>query len=157
MITWSATGHRPDKLGGYGPAQVAKVNRFARWYLEQHRPDHFVSGMAQGWDMACAAACATLGIPWTAAVPFPGQESKWPAASQEVYRRMLGMASEMVYVGKVYSPAAMQDRNEYMVRRADGIVALWDGSPGGTGNCVRSATRAAVPVLNLWPWWESFQ
>lgn len=29
----------------------------------------------------------------------------------------------------------MQKRNEYMVDLADKVVAVWDGSKGGTDNC----------------------
>jgi uncharacterized phage-like protein YoqJ len=155
-IRWCATGHRPDKLGGYDSYSHARVQDFAAWYLRQHRPEVFVSGMAQGWDQACAQACIDLGIPWEAAVPFPGQESKWPQAAQEKYRALLARADRVVEVSPRYSPAAMQERNEYMVRASDGVIALWDGSSGGTGNCIRFAKHRDIPIVNLWPWWEQF-
>lgn len=155
-ITWCATGHRPDKLGGYDPRVQAKVEDFAAWYLRQHRPALFVSGMAQGWDQACAQACVDLGIPWEAAVPFPGQESKWPRDSQERYRTLLSRATKVIEVSPRYSVKAMMERNKYMVRRASGVIALWDGSLGGTCNCVQFATALDVPIVNLWQWWETF-
>lgn len=156
MITWCATGHRPEKLGGYDKARHSRLHRFACWYLEQHRPDRFISGMALGWDQACAQACISLGIPFEAAVPFRGQESKWPAFSQGVYLGLLSNADSITYVDQCYSPAAMQRRNEYMVRHSDGVVALWDGSSGGTGNCIRFAREQETPIVNLWPWWGQF-
>lgn len=156
MITWCATGHRPDKLGGYAPRIRAKLEDFAAWYFHQHRPDRFISGMAQGWDQVCAVACCTLGIPWEAAVPCAGQESQWPQEAQMRYRALLARADKVTVVGVSYSPRIMQERNEYMVRHSDGVVALWDGSTGGTSNCVRYAEKQGVPIVNLWDWWEKF-
>jgi hypothetical protein len=35
--------------------------------------------MARGWDLALAKAAVELGLPLFAAIPFVGQESRWPA------------------------------------------------------------------------------
>jgi uncharacterized phage-like protein YoqJ len=37
---------------------------------------------------------------------------------------------------KIYNPLKMQKRNEYMCNNADYLIAIWDGSSGGTKNCV---------------------
>lgn len=50
-------------------------------------------------------------------------------------------------------PKAMQIRNEWIVDRADRIIALWDGSFGGTHNCITYANKRKVPVDNLWDAW----
>lgn len=42
-------------------------------------------------------------------------------------------------------------RNHWMVDRAHLLVAVFDGSPGGTAECVRYAEQRAVPVLRLDP------
>lgn len=156
MLTWCATGHRPDKLGGYGHTGLPSdaLRDLAKWYFTLHRPEHFISGMAQGWDQACAWACHDLGIPFTAAVPCVGQESKWPERAQVWYRRLLGMADRVHIVSTSYSAKAMQLRNEWMVDHSQGVIALWDGSAGGTSNCVRYAEAKGVPLVNLWPWWR---
>lgn len=62
----------------------------------------------------------------------------WPESSQQVYRDLRSKCAEVVIVcpGE-YAPAKMQKRNEWMVRESDFILACWDGSPGGTANCVR--------------------
>jgi hypothetical protein len=83
MTTWCATGHRPEKLGGYSDEARHRLEQFAVTYLRYYAPDLFISGMAQGWDQACAYACTVLSIPWTAAIPFAGQESMWPDAAQK--------------------------------------------------------------------------
>src|SRR3546814_16271306 len=53
-----------------------------------------------------------------------------------------------------YAAWKLQKRNEWMVDHADELVALWDGSRSGTGNCVAYANTSGKPVVNLWPSWE---
>ena len=153
----AGTGHRPDKLGGYGASTVRRLTLFARFVLEGVGPDGVISGMALGWDMALAEAALDLGIPLLAALPFRGQEARWPEASQARYRGLLARASriEIVCEGG-YSAWKMQARNEWMVDHCDLLLALWDGSSGGTANCVRYARRVERPRLDLWPLYEKF-
>lgn len=151
MNRLAATGHRPDKLGGYGAHVDDRLRKLAFDFLAVEMPDEAISGMALGWDMAFAEAALLLGIPLVAAVPFAGQESKWPAASQARYRSILERAARVVTVcDGGYSPVKMTARNEWMVDTCDMVVALWNGSPGGTGNCVAYARRQNRPVINLW-------
>lgn len=154
----AATGHRPTKLGGYGRATEARLAAFAEDYLTRVQPGMTVSGMALGWDMAFAQASAELGIPFIAAVPFEGQEAKWPAESQRFYRNLL-LAARRVYIVSPggYEPSKMQVRNEWMVDNATHVAALWDGSAGGTGNCVRYVEKIGRSWDNLWPEWTRQQ
>jgi uncharacterized phage-like protein YoqJ len=110
--------------------------------------------MALGWDTAVALAAIRCGIPFTAAIPFEGQELRWPEESQRVYRYMRTQANgETVVAFGGYSARAMQARNEWMVDRCDAVVALWSGDVGGTANCVRYAGQVGRPVTNLWERW----
>ena len=100
--------------------------------------------MALGVDTWAAQLCVELGIPFDAYVPFVGQESKWPNASRDAYVALLHKARHvrMITTGG-YSNAAFQRRNKAMVDDCDTLIAVWDGSPGGTANCVRYAEGAA--------------
>lgn len=154
----AATGHRPDKLGGYNDRTRLALGGMATEWLACNRPDEVISGMALGWDQAVAGACVALQIPFIAALPFAGQEKRWPEDAQKRYWRLLGYATEVVTVteGEVYGNLvnkAMQTRNEWMVDRAGRMLALWDGSWGGTFNCVKYAEKRGVPVTNLWDRW----
>ncbi|MFJ1707227.1 hypothetical protein [Kitasatospora sp. NPDC088346] len=72
------------------------------------------------------------------------------------YDRLLGAAGEvrtMPYqraAGAAYAAA-----NRELLRHADLLVAVWDGSPGsdrgGTGDAVAAARAAGVPVEVVWP------
>jgi hypothetical protein len=74
----AATGHRPDKLGGYDLSIYRKLVGLAYSYLRKQTPDVVISGMALGWDQAVAEAAVKASTPFIAAIPFRGQESKWP-------------------------------------------------------------------------------
>ena len=153
----AGTGHRPPKLGGYSEAALAKLISFAGIHLKKIKPTTVISGMALGWDTALACAALELDIPLIAAIPFKGQELMWPTGSQERYTRLLSEVSELVIVSSGgYSVQAMQERNEYMVNNSDLVLALHNGSPGGTGNCVRYANKINKPIKNLWDEWLIF-
>lgn len=147
----AATGHRPDKLGGYGERTRTNLLLLATEYLANHLPETVISGVALGWDQAMATAAIGRGIPLIAAVPFKGQEVIWPEPAQVRYNWLLARAAEVVVVSPGgHSNDKLQARNRWMVDRAAGMVALWNGSSGGTANCVRYATQRQVPVTNLW-------
>lgn len=150
-----ATGHRPDKLGGYGPMAFDKLVRCAESYLTAVRPSEVISGMALGWDQAFAQAAISMGIPVHAAVPFDGQERMWPMHGQDVWRRLIAQCASVTIVSPIgYSPFAMQQRNEWMVDRAHRVCAMWDGSPGGTNNCVKYAKRLKREIDNQYTIWQ---
>ena len=73
----AGTGHRPDKLGGYGLSQHTRLRAFAKSELKRSNPNRVISGMAAGWDLALADAAFILDIPFTAAVPFEGHDAMW--------------------------------------------------------------------------------
>lgn len=155
-LIYAATGHRPPKLGGYHTAIDTKLRGVAHNFLTANRPDLVIVGMALGWDMAVAEVCCALGIPYVAAIPFDGQESKWPIASRIRYNNLLCMARNQVIVCTGgYSPAAMLARDEWMVDHAGQVVALWNGAPdGGTYKTIKYAESKSVPVWNLWDKWS---
>lgn len=150
------TGHRPNKLGGYfepNPVSV-RVKKFLREELEKLNPDRAITGMALGVDHWAAMICLLKGIPYLAAVPFVGQEMAWPESARKRWRYLLGRAAEVVLVSEgAYSPAKMQRRNEWMVDHCDVLLAVWDGTAGGTANCVRYAKKKKkqMVVINPYP------
>ena len=155
MKTLAFTGHRPNKLGGYGKETRVKLFNFAKGILLEEKPDLVISGMAQGWDHAVAVAAIKMGIPLKAAVPFLGQEGMWPAEAQRRYNRVLEKAAEVVIVSEgEFSSKKMMIRNEWMVDRCGKLIALWDGTNGGTSNCVRYARKQNVETDNMWEQWR---
>lgn len=154
-VVYSATGHRPDKLGGYSKEVFLRLMNLAENFLEKDRPDAIISGMALGWDTAWAEAGLNQGIPVIAAVPFLGQEKMWPKQSQDHYQEILKNCVDIIYVcDKGYAPWKMQVRNEYMIDNSHKVIALWNGSTGGTGNCIKYAQQKDREIVNLWDQYE---
>lgn len=149
------TGHRPNKLGGYATEGNSKYeacyNRIVE-ALHSLAPSKAISGMALGVDQWAAWACVEMGIPFIAAVPFHGQESLWPESSKHQYFELLKKAEEVHTVSEGgYLPMKMHERNQWMVDNADVIIAVWDGSPSGTGKCVQYATQKGKKIYRINP------
>lgn len=149
----AATGHRPNKLGGHDTKTRRALGAFAIERLHWARPEKVIVGMALGWDQAMASACVALGIPFIAAVPFPGQADQWPEAARHRWQSLLLQAEHVEYVEQTYGRETMQNRNRWMVDRCDEVLALWDGTMGGTYNCIRYAEKVGKPVTNTWWRW----
>ena len=147
----AATGHRPDKLGGYGNKARDALFQTAIRSLEHLAPSYVISGMALGWDTAIAHAAIALNIPFEAAVPFIGQDSRWPSSSREIYAQLLEQADKYTVVSSgEYAAWKMQARNEYMVDSADQIIACWNGTTGGTDNCLKYARSKSKKIHNAY-------
>lgn len=156
-----ATGHRPDKLGGYSEKVLMNLSDlFQSWLSQQEDDQVIISGMALGWDQAVALATLHLRdqgrkFKLLCAIPCLNQESKWPSTSQSIYKKILSQADEIFYVSKKpYTPSCMQTRNCWMVDNSEEVVALWNGSSGGTANCIRYAEEKKKPIINLWEKWN---
>lgn len=149
------TGHRPDKLGGWDPFNpvAARVRRAIEAELSRARPDWVISGMALGVDQWAAEICVALGIPFVAALPCDDMDRRWPPWARTRHRELVRQAREQVVVSPgPYRPWKMQRRNEWMVDRCSSLIAVFDGSPGGTYNTLEYAAQAGKPVTRL-AWW----
>lgn len=147
----AVTGHRPGKIGEYDYYHSKRewIRNRMREELLDLRPTKTISGMALGVDQDFAQVSLELTIPFLAALPFIGQESRWPKSSQDYYWWLIERADDVVVVSPgEYSAHKMQVRNEFMVDHCDILLAVWDGSDGGTGNCVKYAQRLIGPALS---------
>ncbi len=157
--TIAITGHRPDKLFGYdlmAPGYMA-IRAELKTLFRRHACGALWTGMALGIDQLAALAVIDLnrdgaGIRLNAAIPCRGHSSRWPERSRNLYDAILSKCDEKVLVTDApYQAWMMQKRNEYMVDHAGMVIAVWDGSTGGTKNCVDYALKKHVPVLRLDP------
>lgn len=154
----AGTGHRPDKLGGYSDAVFKRLVALATASLRRYQPTLVISGMALGWDQALTRAALNLDIPVHAYIPFEGQESKWPEANQDKYHMLLALCAEKIICCKgFYASWKMQRRNEMMVDACDSVLALWNGSSGGTANCLAYVHHQGKSYINVWKSWEKYK
>jgi uncharacterized phage-like protein YoqJ len=146
---WFGTGHRPDKIG----AQEAYVRQQIRARLYTHRPGKVISGMALGFDTWWADEALKMGVDVIAAVPFFGQEDRWPEKYKVEYRDLLKRIGK-VYMLHMLRPSSseeaakwLQERNEWMVNNSHAGVGCSNGdAAGGTANCLRYARSRQIPV-----------
>lgn len=152
------TGHRPHHLGGDSEGVHGRLFDLAFMILNNTQPRRIISGMAKGWDMAVAEAAHSLDIPFIAAVPFEGQIIGWSMADITHYSKLLDAAAEVVMVTPgdwtVVAKIAYQRRNEWIVDNCDRLIALWDGTPSGTKNCIDYAVKVGRPWENVWSLWK---
>lgn len=149
------TGHRPNKLGGYGQDVFDRLVALAERHLLELIPELVISGMALGWDQALAQAAVNLKIPFHAYIPFAGQEGRWPKQSQQLFYQLRVAADKRIHTSDGgYAPYKMQMRNRRMVDASSLVLALWDGSSGGTANCVAYASKTGTEILNIWDEWN---
>lgn len=153
----TVTGHRPARLGGYSSENRLRLEAFAETMLLRVKPNYIITGMAQGWDQAIATAAVSLKIPFTAALPFENQPSRWPPEAQRRWRSLVDKAFKINCPQADYRHGLMQERNEWMVDHADQLLALFDGSmKGGTADCVRYAKHRQVPITYCWNEYQAF-
>src|SRR5690606_8573315 len=150
----AATGHRPLKAGlSYShvdPVDVEYVARAKRALLER-QVDLVIVGGALGWDTLFARAAFQAGIPFDLYIPFEGQHKAWPKKAQHRYQLMRDNARNVRIVSEgEYGVAKMAARNRAMVDDCHEVWALWDGSSGGTSNCVAYAETVGRPIVNFY-------
>lgn len=161
MKTACFTGHRPNKLNGYNPKDnselLFKLRDVIIDHIENKEVHTFISGMALGIDMWSARIVLKLkekypNIKLVCAVPCDKHYSKWFQPNIDEWYAIIAKADEVVYVSKEpYTSWCMQKRNEYMVDNSNYIIAIWDGTKGGTGNCVKYAQSKSKPIITLHP------
>jgi len=177
MKTITLTGHRPKHLipqgdtwglthplvKGYGSEirkellkQAGFNSQTQTW--ESPEPITLISGMALGVDTIGAMVLLRLKAQFPnrffleCAIPCLNQDDRWKADDKKRYKDLLSQADVVTYVSeKAYTNGCMQKRNEYMVNQADVILAVWDGSKSGTGNCVIYALEQGMPVMLIEP------
>ena len=151
-MTVAGTGHRPQKLGGFGDDIFNRLVYIVEDWLDTNpKYDIVISGMALGFDQALAIAAHNMKKKLILAIPFKGMEKVWPEKAKERYRYILSISDETIVVSKGgYNRKKLFYRNKWMVEHADAILALWSGSSGGTMACINYAKKMKVPVYNIW-------
>lgn len=162
----SFTGHRPNKFGTYDESSPiiiaikAELEKAIRYCITECGTALFIAGGALGVDTWAAEIVLKLRddeklpVKLLLAVPCKSQELRWPKPSQARYNNMLKRADgvKMVFEGTYeQNPKCMHDRDEWMVNSSQGLIAVWDGSPGGTGHTAEYAKKVGKPIYRIIP------
>lgn len=177
MLRIAFTGHRPNRLGGYDwnspknhKIRTKLFNTIADIMVSSKEHDFmFISGGALGvdqfaFDVVNKMTLNNPNIQNIIAVPFKDQPNAWFNKNDiNRYKEQLKQADRVIYVDALdeykrtstpegrYSPQKLQIRNAYMVDNCDILIAVWDGSNSGTGNCVHYAKHKGVKIIQINP------
>ncbi len=150
------TGHRPNKLGNEynqnGPISQWIKNQLIQ-IVKDKNPTQMISGMALGVDQIWALIAVWYNIPLLAAIPCIGQEKVWPKSSQDTYNNILKYekCEKIIVSNCTYNSTVMQKRNEFMCDNSDMLICVWDGTKGGTKNCVDYAQKINKEIIRIDP------
>ena len=176
MIKVCFTGPRPSKLGGYDLNSYMNfiilqrvINCLESLLDKSNHCYYFIVGGALGFDTICAITVLDLKekykdrIKLEVAVPFKDQSIVWKSKEDITrYNYILENADKVTYVDTLaqydtkttisgkYHVAKLQKRNEYMVDNSSVVITWYNGSGGGTDNCLRYAKRHDKTIINLY-------
>ena len=149
-------GHRPEKLPWGSDESDPRCIALKRQIIEAVRTaagegyDTFLCGMARGCDFYFAEAVISLGLRLEAWLPCPSQADRWSEADRSRYTALLMDCAAVYMTEAAYSRGCMLRRNRKMVDAADGLLTVYDGSPGGTGAAIDYARKRGKRVIGLW-------
>ncbi len=149
----SFTGHRPEKLTVSEDEIKAALESKIRAAI-QDGYQTFISGMARGVDIWAAEIILRLRaegqlVRLVCAVPYEGFETRWSAAWRGRYRCVLDEADSVRYISDGYCPACFQIRNEWMVDHSSRVIAVYNGSGGGTRNTLKYAAARGLSIFQI--------
>lgn len=112
----------------------------------------WITGGAYGLDSHAARYALDNSIPLWLVLPFPAKIlcAKWISNdSRELLFRSVKECTKLSVISPVFSMQSYQLRNEFMVDAADILATFFDGSPGGTANCVKYAMNVGRDVRRM--------
>ncbi len=135
------TGHRHWKY----PEVKASLDEISRKY---GMDAVWICGGAIGLDSHAAQYAVENRIRLWLVLPFsPEVMSKyWNPAQKKVLEDTIKYAEKVSVLSPVYNVRFYQERNQAMVDMSHILCAFFDGSPGGTANCVRYAKYIGRPI-----------
>jgi uncharacterized phage-like protein YoqJ len=156
--TVAITGHRPEKITNEVWVKRQMKDALTTFVM----PSYLIQGMAAGVDLWSAVIARQLGVMYECAKPWAGHLPR--KADAKLYQDALHFADKVTNVDPSENypgPWVYQKRNKYMVDHADTVLAVWDGSKGGTGNCVQYALELSRPIYRIdpvklkWGWYAN--
>lgn len=161
MFRISFTGHRPNKLpylNESDPECVKLKDRLENVVrgLIADGADIFYSGMALGVDMWAAEIILKLkrefsNVRLTALIPCPEQAELWGEELKARYEDILARCDKVITISPRYDSECMKKRNMALVDSCDVLIAVFDGSRGGTYQTVNYAKSEHKRIVMLNP------
>lgn len=168
------TGHRPNKLGGYDLSArgYKELQEDLEIYIERNLEVYEIvvchSGLALGGDTIWSKAILSMKdkypgrVLFHAEIPMLEQADAWFKQSDiDFWHEQVNRADFKSIYGslanlsdaerKKMSSRYLNERNVGMIEHSHIMLALHDGTSGGTGNAVRDAKKRNIPVYAVHP------
>jgi uncharacterized phage-like protein YoqJ len=156
------TGHRPAKLPWHDNEDDTRCTALksslfdiveALYYADK---THFICGMAIGCDMYFCEAVLKLrsehdDVTLEAAIPCEQQTAKWNDFYKKRYLYLIHQCDIETVLQRNYTADCMKRRNQYMVDNSSVLVAVFDGTPGGTSQTLAYAKSRGLDIIKLSP------
>jgi len=154
-MIFGVTGHRDlDQQ----PGELRWFARLLVTAMVQRGCTEIITGMARGFDLAIAQACADSGVPFIAAIPFIQQPLNWEQADRTDWERLTREAKEVYLAGPYPQNTFYFARNKWIVDHSEQLWSLYDGrGHGGTQHCTLYAEQQKRIVKPLWDEWIRFR
>ena len=144
------TGHRPEKMKMDEYTVCAALSKAIDAAIADGFTT-FITGMARGVDIWAGEIVLRkrdldTSLHLICACPHPDFEKRWSAEWQQRFHAVLGGADVVRTVRPTFSMDAYQIRNQWMVDRASRVIAVYNGTAGGTRNTIEYAQAKGVAV-----------
>ena len=160
MNTVAFTGYRPDKLPFVEDKKDEQYLKFRERLLQvinrlvERGYTDFISGVALGFDTWAAEDIIALkkenkDIHLECAIPFPKQAERWEFFDRLRYKKILRKADISTTLCEQYQSNAYFIRNEYMVDKAQVVVALVNHNWGGAAKTLEYAKRKKKVIIEI--------
>jgi len=156
------TGHRPKSLPwGYDESKMSCIEfkKALSFVIEKailNGYQYFIVGMAEGFDtialeMILKYKETNPNIVIEGAIPCLGQEKKWFKASQTRYESNLKKLDKTTIISSSYTSSCMHERNDYMLKNSELVIACYSGGKGGTMSTITKAKKLNKKIIAINP------
>ena len=147
------TGHRPDKME-LGKKEIKPLLEKAIDDAISEGYVTFITGMAMGTDIWAAEIVlerkkVNNDLHLICALPHPNFESRRSMTEKMRFNKIIKKADIVKDINDHYFTGCYQVRNEWMVDRANLVIAVFNGKKSGTKNTVDYAKRKDIEVNNV--------
>lgn len=167
LHTCAVTGHRPARFkwkyneNNNGCKRLKKRLHDQFIVLYEKGVRRFLVGGTLGVDQWAGEILLRLkeqpeysDIELVVVLPFPGHDEQWDSRSRERLAFLIQHSAECVTVGKVIGRESYAQRNQYMVDRADCLLAVYDGEKNLRSETMKMVTYAetkGIPMIFIHP------
>lgn len=161
-VTCCFTGHRPTKLPWRENENDPRCIELKRKLFDIVEALYtsgirkFICGMAPGCDLYFCEAVIKLrkeheNIIIEAAIPCETQADTWPEATRNRYFDLVHRCDIETLLQRQYTKDCMLKRNMYMVDNSSVLVAVFDGTLGGTMHTINYARKKGLEIIEMRP------